>query len=102
MQQVKQAHVLQPGAGERLAVGAGAVTIKIASEHSGGSLALLDYEVAPGFPGPPLHVHPDFDELFVVTEGTLAFRVGSEAVTAPAGTIVYTPGDEPHTFSNPG
>jgi len=57
--------------------------------------------VPAGFPGPPLHVHPDFDEVFVVLEGTLWLRTGDEAVAADAGAVAFVAGDEPHTFANP-
>jgi quercetin dioxygenase-like cupin family protein len=87
--------------GEHLAVGGGRLRIALAGEDSGGSLALLEYEVPAGFPGPPLHVHPDFDEVFVVLEGTLWLRTGDEAVAAEAGAVAYVAGDEPHTFANP-
>jgi mannose-6-phosphate isomerase-like protein (cupin superfamily) len=96
----KQALVGRRGEGERLAVGGGAVTLQVTSEHSDGGLTLIEYEVPAGFPGPPLHVHA-FDELFYVLDGELAFRLGDDAVTLGAGGHVYAPGNHPHTFSNP-
>lgn len=76
------------------------MTLQATSEHSDGALAVLEYDVPPSFPGPPLHRHA-FDELFYVLEGELAFRLGDSAVTLEAGGCVYVPGNEPHTFSNP-
>ena len=76
------------------------MTLQATSEHSDGALAVLEYEVSPSFPGPPLHLHA-FDEFFYVLEGELAFRLGDDAVTLGAGGYVYVPGNEPHTFSNP-
>jgi mannose-6-phosphate isomerase-like protein (cupin superfamily) len=76
------------------------VTLQTTSEHSDGALAVLEYEVPPSFPGPPLHLHA-FDEFFYVLEGELAFRLGDSAFTLEAGGYVYVPGQEPHTFSNP-
>jgi mannose-6-phosphate isomerase-like protein (cupin superfamily) len=76
------------------------VTLQATSEHSDGALAVLEYEVPPSLPGPPLHLHA-FDEFFYVLEGELAFRLGDRAVTLEAGGYVYVPGQEPHTFSNP-
>jgi oxalate decarboxylase/phosphoglucose isomerase-like protein (cupin superfamily) len=52
-----------------------------------------------GFANLPLHIHPGFDEAFYVLEGELAFRVGDEVITATPGTLVYAPGDVPHTFA---
>jgi quercetin dioxygenase-like cupin family protein len=97
----KRPVVSRPSEGERLTLGATVVTIKLACEHTGGALSLLDYEVPASSPGPPLHVHPGFDEAFYVTEGELRFRLGEETVDAAPGTWLYTPGDTPHTFMNP-
>src|SRR5690242_14571302 len=45
------------------------------------------------------HVHPAFDEAFYVLDGELTFRVGEQVVTATSGTLVYVPGEVPHTFA---
>jgi hypothetical protein len=55
----------------------------------------------PHYAGPPAHVHPDFDEIFMVEEGSLTFRVGDERRNAGAGDTVVVPGDVAHTFANP-
>jgi quercetin dioxygenase-like cupin family protein len=96
----KQAGVIEPGAGERIELGAAVITIKVPSEQTGGEFAVVEYDVPPGFPGPPLHVHPSFDEVFHVIAGELHFRLGEEIIRGTPGTVVYVPGDQPHTFSN--
>lgn len=85
--------------GERIQVGPGAVTIQATAADSDGRLAVIEYDVAPGFPGPPLHVHP-FDEFFYVLEGEVTFGLGDSEVTLEAGGYVYVPGEEAHTFLN--
>lgn len=97
----KQAGVADPGAGERIELGAAVITIKVPSEQTGGDLAVVEYDVPAGFPGPPLHVHPSFDEVFQVLAGELHFRLGEEVIRGVPGTVLYVPGDQPHTFSNP-
>jgi quercetin dioxygenase-like cupin family protein len=97
----KQAIFKGPGKRERITLGEAVVTITLASEQTGGELAVLEYDVPAGFPGPPLHVHPGFDEFFYVLEGEMQFRLREETIAGIPGTSVYAPGDWPHTFSNP-
>jgi quercetin dioxygenase-like cupin family protein len=97
----KQAATIDPGAGERIELGASVITIKVSSEQTGGELAVVEYDVPGGFAGPPLHIHPSFDEVFQVLSGELFFRLGEEVIRGVPGTVVYVPGDQPHTFSNP-
>ena len=101
MERIARAHVTPAGGGERLRLGQARIGIALAAEHTGGTLALVDYELPGGFPGPPLHVHPAFAEAFVVLAGSVRFRVGDDVVDAEPGAVVYVDGDAPHTFSNP-
>ena len=86
---------------EQLLIGANVVRVLVSSDDTDGRLAVLEYDVPAGFPGPPLHVHPDFDEHFYVVSGQLDFRLGGETVHGRAGSSLYVRGDQPHTFSNP-
>jgi quercetin dioxygenase-like cupin family protein len=79
----------------------GSIHIRVRSEDSGGAFGLVEQVVPAGFPGPALHVHPDFAETFYVIEGHLAVRVGDEAHEAGPGTVAVVPRDTPHTFANP-
>jgi quercetin dioxygenase-like cupin family protein len=76
------------------------INVRLRAEQTKGRLAVMENRVAADFAGPPLHVHPDFDETFYVLEGELIFQLGDERRTAPAGTIVFAPGETPHTFAN--
>ena len=80
----------------------GSIHIRVRSEDTGGRLGLVEQVVPPGFPGPALHIHPEFEETFYVLEGRVAFRVGDEAHDAGAGTVAVGPRGTPHTFGNPG
>ena len=53
-----------------------------------GRLSVVEYVVAPGFPGPPLHVHPDFDETFCVLEGNPSFVLDDEVSAGNPGDVV--------------
>ena len=93
--------VLKPGDGEALHVAGNDVVIKAGGDRIAGRAAVVDYTAAPGFPGPPLHIHRELTDIFYVLEGTLTFRVGDETIEAPAGSFVLVPPGTAHTFSNP-
>jgi mannose-6-phosphate isomerase-like protein (cupin superfamily) len=76
------------------------IDVRLRSEQTKGRLAVLENRVSADFAGPPLHVHPDFDEAFYVLEGELTFQFGDERRTASAGTLVFAPGETPHTYAN--
>jgi quercetin dioxygenase-like cupin family protein len=54
------------------------INVRLRGDQTKGRLAVMENRVAAGFAGPPLHVHPDFDETFYVLEGELTFQVGDE------------------------
>lgn len=83
---------------ERLEIRGAEVTIHTASER----VTVTEHTVPAGFPGPPLHVHPAFDEVFVVIAGTIGLRVGDAVREVDAGGIAYAAGAVPHTFANAG
>ena len=68
--------------------------------QTGGSLAVIEADLAPHSGGTPLHVNTLEDENYYVTEGTLAFRLGERTVEAPAGTFVHIPKGLVHTHWN--
>ena len=82
--------------------GVQAVSVLVGGEQTGGGLGLVDETLSPEFDGPPLHVHPTFDELFYVLEGELTFQVGDELRTAAAGEWLMASRGTPHTFANHG
>ena len=65
------------------------------------SQLVCDYSAAPRFAGPPLHVHPGFDETYLVLEGRLEMVVGSKRSELTPGDVAYVSGSVPHTFGNP-
>jgi quercetin dioxygenase-like cupin family protein len=79
----------------------GAIHIRVRSEDTDGQYGLIEQVVPAGFPGPALHIHPDFEETFYVIEGQMAIRVGDEAHEAGPGTVAVVPRGTPHTFANP-
>jgi quercetin dioxygenase-like cupin family protein len=80
----------------------GAITIRLRSADTDGRAGMIDQVIPAGFPGPALHVHPDFEETFYVVEGSLTFRTGDEVREGGSGTVAHIPRGVPHTFANPG
>jgi mannose-6-phosphate isomerase-like protein (cupin superfamily) len=78
----------------------GSITVLLRGEETDGRLGLVEQEVPAGYPGPPLHVHPDFDEGFLVLEGSLALVVGDETLDAGPGTVTWIARGTSHTFAN--
>jgi mannose-6-phosphate isomerase-like protein (cupin superfamily) len=93
--------VLKPGEGEAVNVAGNDVLFKAEGRHTGDHLGLTEYTAAPGFPGPPAHIHREMTDMFFVIDGKLQFALGAETVEAPAGTFVLVPPGHVHTFSNP-
>ena len=90
----------RPGEGEVLSMGPNTIAIKATSEDTAGGFFLSESTIAPGFPGPPPHVHETLHDMFYVLEGTLTMRIGEEEREAPAGTFVCAPPGTVHTFAN--
>jgi mannose-6-phosphate isomerase-like protein (cupin superfamily) len=89
--------LLGPGEGEVIEAGGTRVVIKAASP----SQLVCEYGAPGNFPGQPLHVHPGFDETFMVLEGRLELTVREERSELTAGATAYVGGCVPHTFRNP-
>jgi quercetin dioxygenase-like cupin family protein len=49
-----------------------------------------------------LHVHPDAEELVVITEGEGTFRIGEETQPVAAGDVAYIPPHAEHELRNEG
>jgi hypothetical protein len=56
--------------------------------------------VAPGFGGPPLHIHPTAEESYAVVSGTLDVCVGGAWRKLAAGESATVPAGTPHTLKN--
>ena len=89
--------LLAPGEGEVIEAGGNRLVVKVATS----SQLVCEYTAPPLFPGPPLHVHPGFDETFLVLDGRLEVTVRDEASQLASGATAHVSGDVPHTFRNP-
>jgi quercetin dioxygenase-like cupin family protein len=73
--------------------------VLLRSEHSGGSVSIMENVVAAYSAGPPLHRH-DFDEAFYMLEGELVFQIDEELFTKRAGEFVFAPRNVAHALAN--
>lgn len=58
--------------------------------------------LAPGAPGPPLHVHPHTDEAFYIAQGEATFVLGDRELKMTTGSLVFVPRGVAHTVRNVG
>ena len=93
--------VLRAGEGELHMLGpSSSATIKATADATAGRFFLSECVLAPGFPGPPPHVHEQLVDSFYVLEGTLTIIAGQETVElGPGGFACALPGVR-HTFAN--
>jgi mannose-6-phosphate isomerase-like protein (cupin superfamily) len=92
--------LLEPGEGRTFTVGFDRVWAKVEAAETGDAFSLIDYEAAPGVPGPPLHVHRVITETFYITAGEVEFRTGTDKSTLGRGAVAFVPPGTPHTFAN--
>jgi len=68
---------------------------------TGGAFSAIIVELKPG-EGPPPHLHRDREEFFYVLDGTFRMIVDGNESTIGPGTLVFTPRNTVHSFSNIG
>lgn len=78
----------------------GTMTFKLSAEESGGRFTVVESVAGPG-EGPPLHIHPE-DELIYVLEESLRVRLDETLLDAAAGSFVFIPRGRIHTWLNAG
>jgi quercetin dioxygenase-like cupin family protein len=88
--------VLQSGEGKQ----AFGITFKATGADGLGHYSFGESKLAPGAPGPFLHIHDTHDEAFYVVSGELMMRAGDETIVAKAGTFVFVPAGCVHGFAN--
>ena len=87
-----EGRVISPLPGEQ-------VQFKLDKHNTNG---VMDFWIVTNGPksGPPLHIHPNADELFYILEGSLLMKNGDDLTEVRAGDLVYIPKGVPHTFAN--
>ncbi|MFP5351940.1 MAG: cupin domain-containing protein [Actinomycetota bacterium] len=72
-------------------------SIVAAADETGGSLGAIIQKVTKAS-NPPLHVHANEDEAWLVIDGEIDFHLGDDVVRATPGTFVFAPRGLPHSF----
>jgi quercetin dioxygenase-like cupin family protein len=70
------------------------------ADATGQRLSAVTCEVPAGEPGPPLHIHPGTDELFLVQDGTLLLHADGRTHRLAAGDAAFVPRGTAHTFAS--
>jgi quercetin dioxygenase-like cupin family protein len=81
-----------------LAVVGDTYTVLVSGAETAGRYTLIDMHVPPGG-GPPPHRH-DFEEMFTLLEGEIAFTFRGTRTLATAGETINVPANAPHVFRN--
>jgi mannose-6-phosphate isomerase-like protein (cupin superfamily) len=76
------------------------LSVPLPGEATGGAYSLIDYTLAVGAGGPPVHRHA-YDELFVVLHGTVTLTHEGRTFRVGAGEFAFCKGGTAHTFANP-
>jgi quercetin dioxygenase-like cupin family protein len=72
---------------------------KVEGSDTGGSIAVLETEIAPRALVKP-HMHTKEDETSVVLDGRVGVRIGDEVLQLEAGAYVFKPRGVPHALWN--
>lgn len=83
---------------ESTQVGFSPNNIKVSSKDTSGQLAVFEY-IGREKGGPPLHIHPNQDEIFFIVEGEYLFQVGKEQYRLKTGDTIFLPRNIPHAFA---
>lgn len=72
--------------------------IKISGKDTENDLAVFEQTGLTPMGGPPLHVHPNQDEWFYVTDGEYLFQVGEDKYQMKSGDMIFLPRNIQHAF----
>lgn len=92
--------ILAAGCGRVYECGPMRAVFKADGAETAERYSVSEWTVAPHSPGSGPHSHEANDEIFLVTEGTMAVRVGDDWVEAPRGTFLCIPAGVVHDFEN--
>jgi quercetin dioxygenase-like cupin family protein len=90
------------GEGQLLRLGGSSALVKVGAGHGVGSLAVMETELEPGYPGPILHTHKQMVDSFYVLDGELTVTLPDETVVLGPGDYALVPPGNAHTFANRG
>jgi len=90
--------VLLPGEARKIDLGGFGVVVHADGDATGGAFSLIETVERSEGMGPPLHVHRDCAESFLVLAGRYRMHLDGTDFDCPAGSFVYVPRGMTHTF----
>jgi quercetin dioxygenase-like cupin family protein len=93
--------IVRPGEGRHSGGTSGTGRVKV-DVADGRSFAIVESAPRPGAPGPPRHVHDEFDEAWYVLEGEIEFSLGDRIELCGPGSLAFAPRGTVHGLRNPG
>lgn len=75
------------------------IRFMLSAAETASQFDLVEMEVRSGG-GPPLHIHPQQDEIHYVLQGQLQYQVGEEMFELHSGDSIYIPCGTPHAWIN--
>ena len=88
------------GAGDSWSAGGADFRVLADGSAVDGRWGLVQCTLAPGWGGPPQHIHREHDESFFILTGAVMFTSGRDEQLATSGGLVTAPIGAPHTFRN--
>src|SRR4029077_17637743 len=73
--------------------------VRAGAEETAGRFDVLEAKVS-RLQGPPLHVHAEQEDTFLVLSGTLKLQVGEELIDLHPGALASAPPGGPPTYPN--
>ncbi|BBH67872.1 hypothetical protein ACTI_45570 [Actinoplanes sp. OR16] len=75
----------------------GQARVLVPGKATGGSLSVMEFTDAAGH-APPLHVHDNEEEVWIVLDGRIRFFVGGETFDLEPGQVAYGPRGVAHSY----
>ena len=88
-------------AGASVSLGGLEIRFKLLADQTGGIVSVVEVLVAPGRLALP-HRHEREDELCLVLDGQVGWRVGDRELRLEPGSATFLPRGVPHAYWNPG
>ena len=85
---------------EEIRIGQIAVRFRLEGQESGGSVAVLEFDVPAAARVPAAHSHDAYDETIYGLEGVLTWTVDGEQTDVGPGEVLFIPRGVVHRFDN--
>lgn len=99
---IPPSRVVTPEAAPFVDLGSLGIRFLVRAAQTGGALSVVEHPIPPRTLAAPLHRHAREDEYTYVIEGRMGALLGERVVVAEAGSLVFKPRGEWHTFWNAG